>query len=47
MLETFLALFLFSQKSKRNISEHENPLKNNFEHLSKQRLAGHPKFQNL
>ena len=46
MLETFLALFCFSQKSKI-ISEHENSLKNNFEHLSKQSLAGHPKFQNL
>ena len=46
MLETFLAPFLFSQKSKNNF-EHENPLKNNFENLSKQSLAGHPKFQNL
>ena len=46
MLETFLALFFLLQKPK-NISEHENPLKNKFEHLSKQSLAGHPKFQNL
>ena len=47
MLETFLALFLSFTKIQKNISEHENPLKNKFEHLSKQSLAGHPKFQNL
>ena len=46
MLETFLALFLFLQKSK-NISELENPLKNKFEYLSKQSLAGHQSFQNI
>jgi len=46
MLETFLALFLPFIKTQKKF-EHENPLKNNFEHLSKQRLAGHPKFQNF
>ena len=46
MLETFLALFFLLQKSK-NISEHENPLKNKFKYLSKQSLAGHQSFQNM
>ena len=29
------------------ICMHENPLKNNFEHLSRQSLAGHSSFQNI
>ena len=40
MLETFLGLFLFSQKSK-NISEHQNPLKNKFEHLFESKFGRH------
>jgi len=40
MLETYLALFYFSQKTK-NISEYENPLKNKFEHLFEAKFGRH------
>jgi len=44
MLELFLAPFVFT-KNPKIFSEHQNPLKNNFEHLSRQSLAG-TKVQN-
>ena len=45
MLETFLGLFLFSQKAK-NISEHQNPLKNKFEHLFEAKFGRHQSLKN-
>jgi len=46
MLETFLALFYFSQKSK-NSSEHENPLKNKIEHLFEAKFGRHQSFKSF
>jgi len=46
MLETFLALLCFSQKSK-NIFEHENPLENKFEHLFEAKFSWHQSFKSF